>query len=81
MDGLDSAALILIDKGKIFNECDREQSIEMINISCDLFRAAKSQTSIKADIGKIMIVLISMAERNGLSAKDCLEFALGGMDE
>jgi len=54
---------------------DKDQFFKLIEEVMELQKSLITGRDIADDIGDIIVVLINMAERNGLSIKDCLTVA------
>ena len=54
---------------------DKDQYMKLIQESGELSDNICKQQDIRDDIGDIMVVLINIAERNGVTLEDCLAVA------
>lgn len=63
------------DRNLIDGATDKDQYMKLIQECGELSDNICKSECIKDDIGDIMVVLINIAERNGLSMQECLEQA------
>lgn len=64
-----------IDRNLIEGATDKDQVCKLIQEVGELSDNVCKQKDIADDIGDIMVVLINIAKRNGLSIRHCLEVA------
>lgn len=64
-----------IDRNLIEGSSDKDQYMKLIQEMGELSDNICKGKDIRDDIGDIMVVLINIAERNGLSLYECLEIA------
>ena len=64
-----------IDRNLIDGATDKDQVCKLIQEVGELSDNVCKQKDIADDIGDIMVVLINIAKRNGLSIRHCLEVA------
>jgi NTP pyrophosphatase (non-canonical NTP hydrolase) len=63
------------DRNLINGSTDKDQYMKLIQEAGELSDHICKGKSIKDDIGDMMVVLINIAERNGLTLTECLEEA------
>jgi len=63
------------DRNLIDGSTDKDQFYKLIEEVFELQRNLSKNQPIVDDIGDIIVVLINMAERNGLAIEECLEHA------
>ena len=63
------------DRNLIDGSTDKDQFYKLIEEVFELQRNLSKNQPIIDDIGDIIVVLINMAERNGLAIEECLEHA------
>jgi len=54
---------------------DQAQFVKLIEEAGELAKNIGRKQDIRDDIGDMIVVLINIAERNGLSLKECVEYA------
>lgn len=63
------------DRNLISGSTDKDQYLKLIQEAGELSDSICKGKDIRDDIGDMMVVLINIAERNGLSLTECLEVA------
>ena len=63
------------DRNLIDGANDKDQYMKLIQECGELSDSICKQQDIKDDIGDIMVVLINIAERNGVTLEECLAVA------
>lgn len=63
------------DRNLIDGATDKDQVCKLIQEVGELSSSVCEQTSVADDIGDCIVVLINIAERNGLTLDDCLSTA------
>lgn len=63
------------DRNLIDGSTDKAQFMKLHEEVGELAESIHHGTDIRDDVGDIMVVLVNMATRNGLTIEDCLEHA------
>lgn len=63
------------DRNLIYGSTDKDQFLKLVQEVGELSDSICKGKDIKDDIGDIIVVLINIAERNGITLEDCLEKA------
>lgn len=63
------------DRNLINGSTDKDQFMKLIQEAGELSNSICQDKDIRDDIGDMMVVLINIAERNGLTLTECLEQA------
>lgn len=63
------------DRNLIHGSDDKSQYLKLVSEAGELATSIAKKSCIKDDIGDLIVVLINLAERNGLTLESCLEHA------
>ena len=63
------------DRNLINGSTDEAQFMKLYEEVCELSASIHNDTDIRDDVGDIMVVLVNMVTRNGLTIEECLEYA------
>jgi len=69
------------DRNLIEGSTDKQQFMKLLEEVLELQANISEGVDLKDDIGDIIVVLINIAERNGLTILECLEQAYGDIKD